>query len=169
MLNGHQGTAPSTIVSRTLLFSIMWWALTGGVAASWWIGVPAVVLAVVASIVLLPPVPLVWPEVLKFAPFFLWHSLLGGADVASRAFHPRMPIAPAVIVYPLRLPPGPPQVILANIISLLPGTLSAALDGQVLKVHVLDSRGDLMAELMVLEQRVARMCGALLATSRGGE
>jgi multicomponent Na+:H+ antiporter subunit E len=60
-------------------------------------------------------------------------------------------------------------VILANIVSLLPGTLSATLDGQALKIHVLDSRGDFMTELKALEQRVARMCGALLATSHGGE
>ncbi len=76
---------------------------------------------------------------------------------------------PAVIDYPLRLPPVLPQVFLANIVSLLPGTLSATLDGQALKLHVLDSRGDSMTELKALKQRVARMCGALLATSHGGE
>jgi multicomponent Na+:H+ antiporter subunit E len=76
---------------------------------------------------------------------------------------------PAVIDYPLRLPPGLPQAFLANIVSLLPGTLSATLDGQALMVHVMDSRGDFMTELKALEQRMARMCGVLLATSHGGE
>ncbi|MGD8672552.1 MAG: Na+/H+ antiporter subunit E [Thiogranum sp.] len=76
---------------------------------------------------------------------------------------------PAVTDYPLRLPPGLPQVFLANIVSLLPGTLSATPDGQASKVHVLDGRGEFMTELRALEQRVARMCGALLATSHGGE
>jgi multisubunit Na+/H+ antiporter MnhE subunit len=38
-------------------------------------------------------------------------------------------------------------VIPVNTVSLLPGTLSAELDGQVLKVHVLDSLGDDLAEL----------------------
>lgn len=123
----------------------------------------------IASIVLLPPLSLVWRELLKFTPFFLWRSLQGGADVAWRAFHPSMPIVPAVIDYPLRLPRGLPQVFLANIVSLLPGTLSATLDGPALKLHVLDSRGDFMTELKALEQRVARMCGVLLATSHGGE
>ena len=75
---------------------------------------------------------------------------------------------PAVIDYPLRLPPGLPQAFLANIVSLLPGTLSATLDGQALMVHVMDSRGDFMTELKALEQRMARMCGVLLATSHGG-
>ena len=100
---------------------------------------------------------LVWQGLLKFTPFFLWRSLQGGADVAWRAFHPGMPIVPPVIDYPLRLPPRLPQVLLANIVSLLPGTLSATLDGQTLKVQVLDSRGDFMTELKALDQRVARM------------
>ena len=159
----------STVTSRSLLFSLVWWILTDGNVQSWWVGVPAVSFAVIASIALLPTVPLVWQELLKFTPFFLWRSLQGGADVAWRAFHPGMPIIPAVIAYPLRLPPGLPQVFLANIVSLLPGTLSAMLDGQALKVHVLDSGGDYMTELKALEKRVARMCGVVLATSHGGE
>ena len=85
---------------------------------------------------------------------FLWHSLKGGVDVAWRAFHPRLPITSKLVEYPLRLPPGLPRVILVNTVSLLPGTLSAELGSQVLKVHVLDSLGDFLAELEALEQRV---------------
>jgi len=159
----------STVASRALLFSLVWWALSDGNAQSWWVGVPAVLLAVIVSVALLPSVPLVWRELLKFTPFFLRRSLQGGTDVARRAFHPRMPIAPEIIDYPLRLPPGLPRVILINTVSLLPGTLSAELDGQVLKVHVLDGLGDFMPELEALEQSVARMSGVSLTTSQGGE
>jgi len=147
----------STVVSRALLFSLLWWALTDGTAGSWWIGAPAVAGAVIISVILLPPLGLVWREVMGFVPFFLWHSLKGGADVARRAFHPRMPVAPELIEYPLRLPPGLSQVAMINITSLLPGTLSAEIEGQVLKVHVLDSRGDFLDGLNALEQRVGRM------------
>lgn len=94
----HQGIGFSTIVSRVLLFSIMWWALTDGAAASWWVGVPAVSFAVIASIAVLPPLSLVWRELLRFTPFFLWRSLQGGADVPWRAFHPgshRLPASTA--------------------------------------------------------------------------
>lgn len=155
-----QGLDWSTIVSRALLFSIMWWALTDGAAGSWWIGVPAVVCAVIVSVALVPSSGIVWREVMGFVPFFLWHSLKGGADVARRAFHPRMPIAPELIEYPLRLPPGLSQVAMINITSLLPGMLSAEIEGQVLKVHVLDSRGDYLDGLNALEQRVGRMWGS---------
>lgn len=157
----YQKISWTTVASRGLLFSLLWWLITDGNARSWWIGLPAVSLSVIVSIALLPPVPLVWRELFKFIPIFLWRSLLGGADVAWRAFHPGMPIAPVVIDYPLQLPHGLPQVMLANIVSLLPGTLSATLKGQELKVHVLDSRVEFMTELKELENRVARMCGAL--------
>lgn len=154
----------STILSRGGLFSLIWWVLTNGATTSWWIGVPAVLLAVVVSVALLPATPFVWYEFLRFVPFFLMRSLLGGADVAWRAFHPGMSIAPDLIEYSLRLPPGLPQVFMANTVSLLPGTLSAALDRSVLKVHVLDSRRGVLTELEAMEQSVARIFGTALKT-----
>ena len=159
----------STIVSRGILFSAIWWILTDGTMPSWWIGVPAVLLAVITSAALLPPLPFVWYELLRFAPSFLLRSLLGGADVAWRALHPRMPISPQLIEYPLQLPTGLPQVFMANTVSLLPGTLSAALDRSVLKVHVLDSRKDVLSELEAVEQGVGRMFGISLKVSEGDE
>jgi multicomponent Na+:H+ antiporter subunit E len=157
MKRTDQGIDWLTVVSRALLFSLLWWALTDGSAGSWWIGAPAVAGAVIMSVTLVPRLGLVWREVMGFVPFFLWHSLKGGVDVAWRAFHPRLPITPVLIEYPLRLPPGLPRVVLVNTVSLLPGTLSAELGGQVLKVHVLDSLGDFLAELETLEQRVGYM------------
>ena len=159
----------STIVPRGFLFSLLWWFLSDGAATSWWIGGPTVLLAVAASAALLPPAPFVWYEFLRFVPFFLMRSLLGGADVAWRAFHPNMPIAPDLIEYPLRLPPGLPRVFMANTVSLLPGTLSAALDQNILKVHMLDSRKGFLAELEAVEQSVARMFGTSLRHLGGGE
>lgn len=149
----------STILSRGLFFSLIWWIITGGDASSWWIGLPAVLLALSASTLMVAPSHLIWYEVLRFAPFFLLRSLSGGADVAWRAFHPGMPIAPDLVDYPLRLPPGLPQAVMANIVSLLPGTLSATLEGDVLKVHMLDSRKNSFSELNKVERGVARMFG----------
>jgi len=150
-------TYGACIVVRALLLSLVWWILSDGAIASWLIGVPAVLLAVAASVALVPPVPVAWFELLRFAPLFLRHSLLGVVDVARRAFQPQMPIDPDLVEYPLRLPSGLPQVFMANIVSLLPGTLSAALDHNVLTVHVLDRQTGYLAELQMVEQRVARM------------
>lgn len=159
----------STILSRGGLFLLLWWVLTDGATSSWWIGVPAVLLAVAASAALLPPTSFNWYEFLRFVPYFLIRSLLGGTDVAWRAFHPGMPITPDLIEYPLRLQPGLPRVFMANTVSLLPGTLSAALDRNVLKVHVLDSRRGVLAELEAVEQSVARMFGKSLKLFEGGQ
>jgi len=159
----------STLLSRGVLFSLIWWILTDGAIASWLIGVPAVLLAVAASVALVPPVRVAWSELLRFLSFFVRHSLLGGVDVARRAFQPDMPIDPDLIAYPLRLPQGLPQVIMANIVSLLPGTLCATLDRNVLKVHVLDRQTGFLAELEAVERRVARMLNLSLNNSlRGG-
>lgn len=155
----------STIFSRGVLFSLIWWSLTDGVASSWWIGVPAVLLAVITSGALLPPAPFIWYELLRFTPFFLMRSLLGGADVARRAFYPVIPIAPDLIEYPLRLPPGLPRVFMANAVSLLPGTLTAVLGANCLKVHVLDRQKAFLAELEAVEQSVARIFGISMKVS----
>ena len=148
---------------------LIWWSLADGAAPSWWIGVPVVLLALIASAVLLPPASFIWYEFVRFVPFFLLRSLLGGADVAWRAFHPGIPIAPDLIAYPLRLPPGLPRVFMANTVSLLPGTLSAELSANCLTVHVLDGRKDFLSELKAVEHRVARMFGISLKVSEGGE
>jgi multicomponent Na+:H+ antiporter subunit E len=159
----------STTVSRGLLFSLIWWVLTDGAAPSWWIGVPAVLIAVAASSALFPPAHLIWYKLLRYVPFFLMRSLLGGADVAWRVFHPRMPIAPDLIEYPMRLPPGLARVFMVNAVSLVPGTLSAELGADCLKVHVLGGRKEYLSELEALERCVARMMNASLMVSEGGE
>lgn len=156
----------STLVSRGLWFSLIWWVLTDGASSSWWIGAPAVVLVLVSSVGLLAPVHFNWFELARFVPFFLARSLLGGVDVAWRAFHPGMPIAPGLIDYPLRLPPGLAQVVMANTVSLLPGTMSAEIGQNCLNVHVLDGRKALFPGLNAVEQRVARMFGISLSEER---
>jgi len=153
---------PSDIALRILLFALLWLILSEGSPSSWGIGAPAILLAVIASIALIPPVSLAWSEVPAFIGFFLIRSLAGGADVAWRALHPRMPIAPDLITYPLRIPPGLPQVFMINIVNLLPGTLIAELKQDSLTVHVLDRKQQIAIELESVEQRVARLFGVPL-------
>lgn len=157
----------AVISSRVLLFTLIWLIFSGGNLSSWGIGAPAILLAVTASIALIPPVPLVWSEVPAFISFFLIRSLAGGTDVAWRALHPRMPIAPDLVVYPLRLPPGLSQVFMVNAFSLMPGTLSVELTTELnqdfLTVHVLDRNKSVTAGLESVELRVARLFGVRLA------
>jgi multicomponent Na+:H+ antiporter subunit E len=155
------------LVTRAVLFSALWWTLTEGVAYSWSIGIPAVLLATVGSWGLLPAPRVAWLELLRFVPFFLLRSMLGGVDVARRTIRPAMPIAPALIDYPLRLPPGLPQVVMINTVSLLPGTLSADVRENSAKLHVLDERVDYVAEIRAVEQHVARLFGMPLSSEPG--
>ncbi|BAZ92859.1 multisubunit Na+/H+ antiporter, MnhE subunit [Thiohalobacter thiocyanaticus] len=147
---------------RLLVFALAWWLITEGAAASWSIGVPAVVLATLISARLLPPQRLTPSGLLRFLGFFLHHSLLGAVDVARRAFQPSCPLDPAVIDYPLQLQPGPARVFMLNTVSLLPGTLSADLEADCLRVHVLDADQDNPAQLAQLEARVAALFGLTL-------
>ncbi len=144
---------------RTGLFALLWWMLTEGAMNSWLVGVPVVVFAALVSDALLPGVSWSLTGMVRFVPFFLWHSLRGGVDVAGRALHPRLPISPGLLDYRWRLPPGLPRVIMANTVSLLPGTLSAELDEEHLRVHVLDETGAFASELKEIEARVARLFG----------
>lgn len=105
-----------------------------------------------------------------FAPFFLVQSLRGGVDVARRALHPRLPLNPCLVRYPLCLEEVPAQVFMANVVSLLPGTLSADLEDSVLTVHALDCALPVTEQLQALESRVARLFGlAVQIPSRPGE
>ena len=143
----------------------MWWVLTDGSASSWQVGVPAVLIATTASLAFIPPSSLIWLEFIRFLPFFFSRSLLGGLDVAWRALHPRMPIAPDLVEYELQLPPGLAQVFMSNTVTLLPGTLSASIDQDVLTVHVLKQRVGLREEIEAVEQRVARVFGGPFESS----
>lgn len=157
-----------SVLRRVLLFAVTWWVLVEGEVRSWWFGVPVVLVAATASLVLVSPTTLVWFELARFVPYFLVRSFAGGVDVAWRALHPGMPIEPHMIEYPTRLRPGLPLVFLANTVSLLPGTLSVVLNTGYLNVHVLSGRRELQSELESLEERVAALFGITLpAPGRG--
>ena len=144
---------------RLAVYLLLWWVLAGGDSAVWSIGAAAVGLALLAAC-LLPP-PSHWRMTLSgaagFIPYFCLQSLRGGIDVARRAFSPRRPLDPGLLTYSLSLPPGPARIFLLNVISLLPGTLSAELLDQELVVHVLDRKLD--PKLERLEQHVAALFG----------
>lgn len=146
---------------RLLIFGLLWWLLTTGQGAAVLFGAPFVILAAWLSTlarfrkrastpVLRSVAPL---ALLRLIGFFLWHSLLGGVDVAQRAFRYPLPLTPDLIDYPLRLPPGPATVLMSGLVSLMPGTLSVICDGH-LRVHVLDRRGHWHQDLERLERRV---------------
>lgn len=144
---------------RALPLALFWWALTGGTHDAWRFGGPVILLASAASVWLQPyrRIRIRTRELPRFLSFFVWQSLRAGVDVAFRALRPSRPLAPAVLEHPLSLPEGPARVLLADTVSLLPGTLTAALEADRLIVHVLDARLPMRESLCHVEERVAAL------------
>ena len=166
------GTIPLSVRStavRALWLALLWWILTDGATDSWPIGLPVVLLALWVSVKIMPAASWSLTGIARFVPFFLWHSLRAGVDVAGRALRPRLPISPALIDWPWSLPPGLPRVLMANTVSLLPGTLSAQLNDACLRVHVLDDSSDHQSELRAIETRVAGLLGLKIDVDATGQ
>jgi multicomponent Na+:H+ antiporter subunit E len=84
---------------------------------------------------------------------FLWELIVSAVRVASIVVRPNLKasLRPAIIAFPLTVKSDAEITLLANLITLTPGTLSVdvADDRSVLYVHVLDlvSRDQLVAEI----------------------
>jgi multicomponent Na+:H+ antiporter subunit E len=153
---------------RVALFAVLWWILSGGVLDSWMIGAPFVLLAAWLSLRLWAEPPLSLAGLARFIPWFAYQSVVGATDVAIRALQPRMPLHPGVVRHRLRLPPGASRVTLANVVSMLAGTLSADLEDDELVIHALDARNDLHAMVLDLEPRIAALFGLELGPPAPG-
>lgn len=141
------------LVARGAGFAFVWAILAGG--KGWAVGVPVICLATAVSFQSAKASSWSLAGIARFLPYFIWNSLRGGVDVAARALNPRLPIDPAVLRYTMKLDDTKARVLMANAVTLLPGTLSADLQGNVLEVHVLSASDSSQATLAVLERRVA--------------
>jgi len=146
-------------LGRGFAFALLWWLLTEGSGIAWGVGLATVALATAASLHLRPPgAGRFSPRgLLGFAGFFLIESVKGGVQVAALAFQRRPNLAPAFVETQLTLPPGPATVLLANVLSLLPGTLSVHVEGERLRLHALDARLPVLDEVRAAEKHIARM------------
>lgn len=149
------------VLWRGALFALLWWALTDGRPGSWSVGGVAILAATRLSLHLLPPVPthVSRAGLVRFLAFFVHQSLRSGVQVAWFALRPRLALRPAVVEISLRLPQGISRVLLANTMSLLPGTLSVELEGRRLCLHVLDETAPIESEVRAAETRLAQMLG----------
>lgn len=165
------------LLGRFALFWAIWWLLTDGRADGLVFGAACAAAAALVPILLADAEPAdsqgsrrpaLLPTVLRgllLLPFFLWQSLYAGFDVAARALKPRMPLAPTVFDYRMRLPPGPASVMMASLVCLMPGTL-ANVSGARLRIHVLDATRQYQDELELLEAQVAWIFGVALQMPR---
>lgn len=156
---GPTGRQWRQILLSLSLLAGLWWTLSSGVTAAWWVGLPTVALAFWASQRLsrISKSHFSIARLVGFVPFFLWESLRGGLDVAGRTLLPRMRIQPGFIHYRSSLQSLQARTFFTYCISLLPGTLAADLQGDNLEIHVLNLASDPESELIRLEHAVARL------------
>jgi len=154
VLADHRRWAAAALVRGTALAGL--WLLLAG-AEGWPVAVPSVALAVAVSLRLRAParLGLSLPGAVRFVGFLLYESLRGGLDVARRALSPASPAPGGVVELRSGLPAGAPRTLMAVAISLLPGTLCAAIEDDRVRLHCLDPEAPVQAELARLEARIA--------------
>lgn len=149
------------ILFRGTLLAVIWWILTGGALHSWGVGLATIIVALAFSLRLRPPAVRRFSlaRLPRFFLYFLVQSVKGGIQVARMALRPRLDLQPAMLEFELRLADEPARIFLASVLNLLPGTLSAGLDGSNLHLHVLDGRLPVEREMRHAESWVSWLFG----------
>lgn len=148
------------LTARLLWCALGWFALNGSDWKSWLVGGPVVVLAALLGRSL--PASrgrfrLRWAGVPAFLGFFLVESVRGAWDVSRRVLAPRPAINPGFVHHTLAIPYGPLRRLFTNLVSLLPGTLSAQLVDNRVVIHALDREAEVATGLRELERRVQNL------------
>ncbi|MEN8149664.1 MAG: Na+/H+ antiporter subunit E [Planctomycetota bacterium] len=75
---------------------------------------------------------------LAYIPYMLWAIVRANLDVARRVVKPRLDINPGIVRIQTRLKHPVARMILANSITLTPGTLTVEVEGDDLYIHWID-------------------------------
>ena len=142
-------------------FVALWVLLAEATLASLLIGLPCVVLG-------RGGVPPRAGAALALAPRFLLDSFRGALGVAVRALGLKALPTGRCVRLPVEVPYGRGRLLLMNMVSLVPGTLTVCDDGRCLTVHVLDGDEAAETELAVLAERVSRACRPSAESASGG-
>jgi len=146
------------MLTRGALLFGLWMVLLQSVKpADLVMGAVAAAAATWASLRLMPPesgrVRLL--RLVALAPRFLWGSLLGGIDVARRAFAPSLPLRTGFVDYTTGFPRGHARNLFATITSLMPGTLPCGEGERTIEYHCLDVGQPVAAQMTEDERRYA--------------
>ncbi|GGL32831.1 Na+/H+ antiporter subunit E [Halarchaeum grantii] len=76
------------------------------------------------------------PAVARYVGTFVYELLTANVEVAKRVLAPSMPLDPGVVVIPLRVESDAAVTVIANSITLTPGTLTMDYDGDANALHV---------------------------------
>lgn len=146
---------------RLAVFAAIWLVLAQGELRYWGVVALAVTGSTLASLLLVPSIGagLSVLGVARFIPFFIGRSVASGFDVARRAIATPPQVDPIYVEYRLSLTNEAARVVVANSVSLMPGTLSVAIEGDLLRMHVLDASIPAVEAVREIEAHAARMFG----------
>lgn len=151
-INPPDAAAPAALLRRwitaSLLLYAIWLLLIDRSDLTAWIAglvvAPLTALLSTSHLLLLDGVrlrlSLPW-HLLRFLAIFLHALVRANFDMARRVISPRLPIDPALVSVESQLQSPLGRLLLANAITLTPGTLTVDVEGQQLQVHWIDSHG----------------------------
>ena len=141
---------------RFALFTAGWFILVGGrqISDTWFVIVFLIATTVISLYSVPPGKWMIRPVgALKFFPYFIITAIRGGWDVARRVFYRKVPADP-VFIRIEHEQDSRTTLILALIISLLPGTASTLITEDSIVVHVLDKKLPVAEEIRELQSRI---------------
>lgn len=160
----------------TLLLSAVWLMLTAGDLVSWAIGLPFIAMAILLqpdsktsdetkhetsddkTILKSSPFPKIL-GLIQFSFFFIVESVRGGWDVSRRVLARKPKVDPVFFDYSMQLQlPSSKQFFMSSV-SLLPGTLSADLRNNQVRIHSLDQDTNTTQGVKRLEYLVGKIFG----------
>lgn len=149
--------------ARFALFGLLWLILAGLNPAGLPFGLLAAALATWASLRLSPGRMVLgapWAVLLLLGRSAA-QAVLAGADIARRAFDPRLPLQPGLVSHATALPEGTARDGFTALASLSPGALPAGTDSAgMLVIHALDTRLPIARDLAATEALYARAAGS---------
>ncbi len=130
-------------ISAFLATLVLWILLTYEEIISQ--GVPPLAIGVFTSFIIAAVARTIFPAIsfhpkrvayfLVYIPILLWEIIKANLDVAYRVLHPKMPINPGIVRVPVTLHSDYGKTLLANSITLTPGTLTLDVKDQNFYVH----------------------------------
>ena len=101
--------------------------------------------------------PLRYLWFLYYLPVFLWQMMRSNIDVAYRVLHPKLPIDPGLIKIKTNLKSDISKALLANSLTLTPGSTTVDIIGDQIYIHCIDVNRPVKEEAEMFEKIIARV------------
>lgn len=146
----------ATVLALGAVYAMLWLVLSDN--QGWGFGLVVIALAVFCAVSAKLTLPRIsWRYLPGFLVFFLSRMLVGGVDVARRTLGRKPDVEPGWVEHRLQGTSASAHLLLSATTGLLPGTLAARIDGDILRVHSLDTRSDWQSDISRLETHLDRL------------